>query len=125
MKIFLLDCESPISLQFLRFYANVKEINVICGTSSTFPIVVFSRFRRKIYFYPKTNYPYVFSRKRIKKFVEIIEKIVKNENIKYILPQSESTLLPLLIHSRLRKYIPLPSISIINILHDKKNFTML
>jgi carbamoylphosphate synthase large subunit len=120
MKILLLECESPASLQFLKLYNNNKEIKVICGTSSRLPIILFSKFKKKIYFYPKTNYPFLFLRKRIKNFNRRIKEIIKEETISYIISQSESTLIPLLLEPSLKKYLLSPPLSVINILHDKE-----
>jgi len=122
MKIFLLECESPSSLQFLKFYNRKKEVEIVCGTSSRFPIVLFSRFKKKTYYYPKTYYPFQLSSESIRKFTTRINEIVTKEKIDYIITQSESTLIPLLMHQNLKKYLTSPSLSVVNILHDKKIF---
>jgi predicted ATP-grasp superfamily ATP-dependent carboligase len=122
MKILLLECESPSSLQFLKFYNRKKEVEIVCGASSRLPIVLFSRYKKKTYYYSKTYYPFILSQESIKKFTTKIEEIVRKEKIDYIVPQSESTLIPLLMHQNLKKYLLSPSLSVVNILHDKKIF---
>ena len=122
MKILLLECESPSSLQFLKFYNRKKEVEIVCGASSRLPIVLFSRFKKKTYYYPKTYYPFQLSSESIKKFTTRIEKIVTKEKIDYIIPQTEATLIPLLMYPHLKKYLLSPPLPVVNILHDKKTF---
>ena len=119
MRILLLECESPSSLPFLKFYKDEKDVEIFCGSSSKIPITLFSKFRKKIYRYPNTLYPFYFSKKRIRKFNKIISNLVRKEKIDVIISQSEKTLIPLLSENSLKKHLPYPSLKIVNILHDK------
>ena len=120
MRILLLECESPASLQFLNFYKNEKDVKVVCGSSSRLPIILFSKFRRKVYRYPDTMYPLFLFKERIKKFNDRIFHLVRREKIDFIISQSEKTLIPLLLRPSLRNYLPYPTLKTIDILHDKK-----
>jgi len=119
MKILLLECESPSSLSFLKFYKDEKDVRIVCGSSSKIPIVFFSKFRKKIYKYPNTLYPFYFSKKRIRKFNKVISNLVRKEKIDIIISQSEKTLIPLLSENLLKKHLPYPSLKTVNVLHDK------
>ena len=126
MKIVLLEAEFPSTLSILQFYSKLKEVKIVCVTSSKLPILFFSKFKKngKILRYPEPKYisfiSQVEKKKRIKLFQKVICQVVKENKIDYIFSQSENTLIPLLlIRKRLKEKLPYPSLKAINTLHDK------